>query len=93
MRLRLVGIGIAATVAVAALSAWLLELSLERVLVLAPVFVLGAAAVLALAVLWGRVAWESLRRAKHPWRIVAVGAGGVALLVLLTLLGVKLPRE
>jgi hypothetical protein len=44
-------------------------------------------------VLWTKVGWESLRRREHPWRIVAVAVCVLAVLVALSLLGVKLPRE
>jgi hypothetical protein len=55
--------------------------------------VIGIAAVAGLVVLWGRVGLDSLRRARHP-RLVAAGAVAfVAFVVLLALLGVKLPRE
>jgi hypothetical protein len=43
-------------------TAWLFELSTERVLLLAPVIVLGTAAVVGLALLWTRAALDSLRR-------------------------------
>jgi hypothetical protein len=39
----------------------LFELSTEHVLVLAPVIVLGTAAVLGLLLLWSAAAWDSLR--------------------------------
>jgi len=42
--------------------AWLFELSAEHVLALAPVIVVGTAAVVGLVLLWARAAWESLRR-------------------------------
>jgi uncharacterized membrane protein YidH (DUF202 family) len=86
----------AASVAVTALvllSAWIFELPLERAVLLAPVIVVGVAAVAGLAVLWGRVGWEQYRESRHPVAIV-VGAGAiVAVFVTLSLLGVKLPRE
>ena len=41
--------------------AWFFELSTEHVLVLAPVIVLGAAAVVGLLVLWAAAARDSLR--------------------------------
>lgn len=44
--------------------AWLFELSTEHVLVLAPVIVVGTAAVCGLVLLWIRAARESLRRSK-----------------------------
>jgi hypothetical protein len=45
----------------ALLVAWLFELSTEHVLVLAPVIVLGTAAVVGLVLLWSAAAWDSLR--------------------------------
>jgi hypothetical protein len=43
------------------LVAWLFELSTEHVLVLAPVIVFGAAAVVGLLVLWAAAARDSIR--------------------------------
>jgi nitrate reductase gamma subunit len=42
--------------------AWLFELSTQSVLALAPVIVVGTAAVVGLVLLWARAAWDSLRR-------------------------------
>jgi hypothetical protein len=75
------------------LTVWLTDLSLERAALLAPVLVLGLAAVAGLLVLWGRVAWQQLRESRHPRAIVALSLLGVALIVALSLLGVKLPHE
>ena len=72
---------------------WVSDLSFERAVLLAPVLVVGLAAVAGLAVFWGRVGWESLRSARHPRLIAAGAAAFVLLLVLLTFLGVQLPRE
>jgi hypothetical protein len=72
---------------------WLFELPLDRAAVLAPVLVLVFGAAAGLVVLWTRVGWESLRRGRHPWRWLAVGAAAIALLVVLSLLGLQLPRE
>jgi nitrate reductase gamma subunit len=44
--------------------AWLFELSTESVLALAPVIVVGTAAVVGLVLLWARAARDSLRRSK-----------------------------
>jgi hypothetical protein len=44
--------------------AWLFELSTESVLALAPVIVVGTAAVVGLVLLWARAGWDSLRRSK-----------------------------
>ena len=65
----------------------------ERVAILAPVIVVAVGAAAGLIVLWTKVGWESLRRQSHPWRIVALGLAALCLLVALSLLGVKLPRE
>jgi hypothetical protein len=69
------------------------DLSFQRAALLAPVLVIGIAAVAGLVVFWGRVGWESLRRSRHPRLLVAGGVAFVALLVVLTLLGVNLPHE
>ena len=72
---------------------WLTDLSFGRAALLAPVLVIGLAAVAGLVVFWGRVGWDSLRRARHPRLLVAAGLAFILLLVGLTLLGVQLPRE
>jgi hypothetical protein len=85
-----------ASVAVTALvviTVWVSDLSFERAVLLAPVLVIGLAAIAGLVVFWGRVGWESLRRSRHPRLIAAAALGFFMLLVGLTLLGVNLPRE
>jgi hypothetical protein len=93
VRLQLWALAIVACVGAAFAVAHLFELSAAHIAVLAPVIVLGAAAVAGLALLWTRVAWESLKHARHPWRIVAAGVAGLVALALLTFLGIKLPAE
>jgi hypothetical protein len=44
-------------------------------------------------VFWGRVAWESLRKSRHPRLVLGGSLIFVAFVVLLTILGVKLPHE
>jgi hypothetical protein len=86
----------AASVAITALvvvTVWVSDLSFQRAILLAPVLVIGVAAVAGLLVFWGRVGWDSLRRARHPRLVAAAALAFVALLVGLTLLGVNLPRE
>ena len=83
----------AACVAGAFVVAWLFELSLDHVLVLAPVIVLGTAVVAGLLLLWTRALYESYKRSAHPRRIAAAAVAFVALVIVLTLLGVQLPRE
>jgi hypothetical protein len=75
------------------LTVWVTDLSFQRAILLAPVLVVGVAAVTGLLVFWGRVGWDSLRCAQHPRLIAAAAIGFVALVVGLTLLGVDLPRE
>ena len=82
-----------ATAALVLLTVWAFELPLERAAELAPVLVVIAGAVAGLLVLWTRVGWESLRRRRHPRRVVALAAGAVALLVALSVLGLRLPQE
>jgi hypothetical protein len=72
---------------------WLTDLSFERAILLAPVLVIGVAAVAGLVVFWGRVGWDSFRQARHPRLILGLAAAFVVLLVGLTLLGVELSRE
>jgi hypothetical protein len=83
----------AAVTAVVVVAVWVSDLSFQRAALLAPVLVIGLGAVAGLVVFWGRIGWDSLRRSRHP-RLIAAGAlAFVALLVVLTLLGVNLPHE
>jgi hypothetical protein len=82
-----------ACVAAVALTAFVFDLKLERAIVLAPVIVVCLGALIGLFVLWTRVAWESLRKRRHPWRIVAGGVVVLALLVVLSLFVGPLPHE
>ena len=66
---------------------------LEKAVYLAPVIVVAAAALLGLLILWGKVAVQSLRESKRPRLVLGLWVGGIALLVLLSVLGVELPRE
>jgi hypothetical protein len=79
--------------ALVVLAVWVTDLSFERAVLLAPVLVIGLAAATGLLVFWGRVGWESLRRTRHPRLLIAAVTGFILLLVGLTLLGVRLPRE
>ena len=85
--------GLVAVLALVSLTAWLLSWPFEKAVTLAPVIVMGAAALVALVLLWGKVAVAQLRESRHPRRVLAYWLIGLALLVVLTMLGVKLPRE
>ena len=65
----------------------------ERAVYLAPVIVVGFAAAAGLLILWGKVALQGLRETKRPRLVLALWVAGIALLVLLSVLGVELPRE
>jgi hypothetical protein len=84
------------SVVVAALvvfTAWLFKWPFEKAAYLAPIIVVAAAAVVGLFALWTRVALESLRKARRPRLVLALWAAAIGLIVLLTVLGVELPRE
>jgi hypothetical protein len=76
-----------------ALTAWLLSWPFAKAVTLAPVIVIGSAALVGLLLLWGKVAVAQLRESRNPRRVLAYWAIGLALLVVLTVLGVKLPSE
>ena len=82
-----------AVVGLVALAAWLLSWPLSKAVTLAPVIVVGGAAVVGLVLLWGKVAFTSLQESRHPRRVLAYWLFGLGLLVVLTILGVKLPNE
>jgi hypothetical protein len=65
----------------------------EHLALLAPVIVIAVGAVAGLVVVWSRVGWESLQRHEHPWRVVALAVGVLALIGVLSALGLRLPRE
>jgi hypothetical protein len=89
---RYLGASVAVT-AIVVVTVWVTDLSFQRAILLAPVLVLGVAAAAGLVVFWGRVGWESLRKSRRPRLVLAASLGFVALLVVLTILGVKLPHE
>ena len=73
--------------------AWINAWPVEKAVYLAPVIVIGAAAAVGLLILWGKVAVQSLRESRRPKLVLALWLAGLALLVALSVLGVKLPRE
>jgi hypothetical protein len=75
-----------------ALTAWLMAWPFEKAVYLAPVIVVGGAAAAGLVILWGKVAFQSLRESRRPRLVLALWIAGLALLVLLSILGVKLPK-
>ena len=81
----------AAVTAVVVVAVAITDLSFQRAVLLAPVLVIGVGALAGLVVFWGR--WDSVRRSRHPRLYVAGGVAFIALLVVLTFLGVNLPHE
>ena len=75
------------------LTALIMGWSIEKAVYLAPVIVVGFAAAIGLLILWGKVAVQAVRDSNRPRLVLALWAAGIGLLVLLTILGVELPRE
>jgi len=75
------------------LTAWLFSWPFSKAVILAPIIVCAGAALIGLLLLWGKVALTQLRESRHPRRVLAYWLIGLALLVVLTVLGVKLPSE
>ncbi|MBV8256229.1 MAG: hypothetical protein JO073_00275 [Actinobacteria bacterium] len=93
MRILRVPAALAVVFGLTALTARLMAWPLERAVYLAPVIVIGFAAALGLLLLWGKVAVNSLRESRRPKLVVALWVAGLALIAVLTVIGVSLPRE
>jgi hypothetical protein len=65
----------------------------ERLVVLAPVFIVGAGLVLGVLILLGRAFADSFRGSDHKRLLVFGLIALVGVVVLLTYLGVSLPKE
>jgi len=90
MRTAAIAISTGLVIALVALTSWLFRWSLEEAAVLAPVIVVTAGATAFIAVLWGKIVWESLRGSRRPLAIVGGILAAVALLVALSFF-VELP--
>jgi hypothetical protein len=93
MRVFRIPLALAAVLALVALTSWVLAWPFEKAVFLAPVIVVCGAAVIGLLILWGKIAFDSLRESRRPRLVLGLWLAGIALLVLLTILGVNLPRE
>jgi hypothetical protein len=93
MRVLRYPVALVVVLAMVAITAWALSWPFEKAVYLAPVIVVGGAAAVGLLLLWGKVAYSSLQESRHPRRVLAYWLLGIGLLVLLTVLGVKLPNE
>jgi hypothetical protein len=65
----------------------------ERLIVLLPALVVGVGILLAVLILLGRAVAQTIRESGHPRLVVGGLAALAALIVVLTYLGVELPRE
>lgn len=93
MRALRIPVALGVILVLVAATAWIMAWPFEKAVYLAPVIVIGGAAALGLCILWGKVAVQSLRESKRPRLVLALWLAGLALLVLLSVLGVELPRE
>lgn len=93
MRALRIPVALGVILVLVAATAWIMAWPFEKAVYLAPVIVIGGAAALGLVILWGKVAVQSLRESKRPRLVLALWLAGLALLVLLSVLGVELPRE
>jgi hypothetical protein len=65
----------------------------ERIVVLVPAFVVGLGLVAGVLILLGRGLAQTIRETRHPRLIVGGLVALAAAIVVLTYLGVELPRE
>jgi hypothetical protein len=93
MRVLRYPVALAGVLALVALTAWLMAWPFEKAVFLAPVIVIGGLAAVGLVLLWGKIAIASLKESRRPRLVLGLWLLGLGLLVLLTVLGVKLPRE
>jgi hypothetical protein len=93
MRPLRIGVALAVVFVLVLLTSLIMGWSVQRAAFLAPVIVVGFAALAGLLILWGKVAVQSLRESRRPRLVLGLWVGGIALLVLLSVLGVELPRE
>ena len=93
MRATRIALAVGAVLGLVVATAFVMGWSVERAVYLAPVIVIGFAAAVGLLILWGKVAMQALRESRRPRLVLALWLAGIALLVLLSVLGVELPRE
>ena len=93
MRALRVPVAAVAVAALVAATAWWMGWPLERAVYLAPVLVVGVAAAAGLLILWAKVALQQLRETRRPKLVLSLWLLGIGLIVLLSVLGVELPRE
>jgi hypothetical protein len=93
MRIRVAVVSLGAAVGLCAAAAWAFAWPLEKAVYLAPIIVAAAGASIGLLVFWGRVVYVQVRESPNRRLLVWLAAGFLALVLVLTALGVSLPRE
>jgi hypothetical protein len=93
VRVLRIPVAFGAVAGMVASTAWFMGWPLERAVYLAPVIVIGFAALAGLLILWIKVAVQQLRETRRPRLVITLWLVGIGLLVLLSVLGVELPRE
>jgi predicted N-acetyltransferase YhbS len=90
MRTATIAASAALVIGLVMLSAWLLQWSLEKAALLAPVIVATVGATVFIGALWAKIVWDALRQARHPVLVVAGAIGAIVVLVVLSFF-VELP--
>ena len=75
------------------LAAWVFEWDVGRAMTVAPILVVAFGAAAGVFVVLGRAALESARAVRRPRLVWGLTALGILLIVVLSYLGVELPRE
>jgi hypothetical protein len=93
MRIRVALVALAVAAGLCAATAWIFSWPLEKAVYLAPIIVAAVGASVGLIVFWGRVVYVQVRDSPNRRLLLWLAAAFVALVVVLTVLGVELPRE
>lgn len=93
VRVRIATASLVVAAALAAAVAWAYELPFQQAVLLAPALVFGVGLVAGVGVLLTRAAIESIRESGHPRLVVGAILALTGLGIVLTILGVELPRE
>ena len=93
MRIRVAAASLVAAAGLVVASAWVFAWPLEKAVYLAPIIVAAVGASVGLLIFWGRVVYVQVRDSPNRMLLLWLAAGFVALVAVLTVLGVELPRE
>jgi hypothetical protein len=90
---RLIAASAAACTAIVLLFAWWFGWEVERAMTVAPILVIAVGAAAGVAVVMGKALTESVRSFGHPRLLIGLAVGLVGVVVVLSLLGIQLPKE